>query len=135
MMNLLKGLVVRIGRRGSFLLFLALLDLIYGYSLVAAVSPASLLPDMGATPLAWGIAWLFVGVVCFVEAFLTVDRLAFTLAVLLKFLWGTAMLASWMLTTTNPHGWLSAAIWLAFAGVTSIISYWPEQRRFKIEDL
>jgi hypothetical protein len=134
-LNKLKWLTIRVGRRGSYLLFLAFLDFVYGWSLISIANPLIGHIDLGLTPLTWGIMWVTVGVVCLVEAFLTLDRLAFSLAVLLKFLWGTTQILSWMLTVTNPYGWISGSVFLAFAAATAVISFWPEQRRFRIEDL
>jgi hypothetical protein len=130
----LRSIVVRVGRRGSYLLFLAFLDLIYGWSLISIANPLLHHIDLGFSPVIWGIIWVVVGVVCLIEAFAILDRLAFTMAVLLKFLWGTTMLLSWALTTTNPLGWISGSVFLAFSAATAVISFWPEQRRFKIED-
>jgi hypothetical protein len=132
---MLKRLIYRIGRRGSVLLFLALLDFLYGYSLLVAPSPVVVHADAFFSLTTWGIAWLTVGTVCLVEAFLRVDRLAFTLAVLIKFLWGTTMLLSWWFTSTNPHGWISATIFLSFGILTAIISFWPEQRYLDIKEI
>jgi hypothetical protein len=130
----LRSLVVRVGRRGSYLLFLALLDLVYGWSLISIANPLLNHIDLGLSPLTWGIMWAVTGLVCLIEAFATLDRLAFTMAVLLKFLWGTTMILSWWLTATNPYGWIGGTVFLAFAAATAVISFWPEQRRFKIED-
>lgn len=135
MIKLARALVVRVGRRGSFLLFLALLDFIYGSSLITAPSPAVAHADLFLPLIVWGIAWIVTGFVCFIEAFASLDRLAFSLAVLIKFLWGAASLLTWLFTDTEPHGWTTATIFLTFGVLTAIISFWPEQRRFKIEDL
>jgi hypothetical protein len=130
----LSGLIVTVGRRGSFLLFLSFLDFVYGFSLLTAANPtvshAHLIPPVTV----WGIAWIIVGVVCLIQSFATLDRLAFSLAVLIKFLWSMTMFLSWGFTNTNPHGWISASVFLAFGMLTSVVSFWPEQRRFKIED-
>lgn len=135
MLNTLRSLVIRIGRRGSYLLFLAILDFVYGYSLLAAVNPALQKVNLFLPLEAWGIAWLIVGVICLVQAFAKLDRVAFSLAVTIKALWGLAFVFSWGFTTTAPLGWLSGVVWITFAIMTAIISYWPEQRRFRIEDL
>ena len=134
MLRSFKKLAFRVGRRGSFLLFLAILDFVYGYALIGIENPAYGHIDLLMPPFAWGVCWVLVGVVCFAEAFAHLDRLAFTMAVLLKFLWGSTMLLSWAFTDTNPYGWISATIFLTFSLLTAIISFWPEPRRFKEED-
>jgi hypothetical protein len=133
MFNWLRGMVVRIGRRGSYLLFLALLDFVYGWSLISLANPTVANLHIFPSTTVWGIAWGVVGLVCLVEAFATLDRLAFTLAVLIKFMWGMVMLFSWI-SAANPYGWISATVFLGFAALTSIVSFWPEQSRFRIED-
>ena len=131
----LRSLVVRVGRRGCYLLFLALLDFVYGWSLLSQTNLIVSHLDLYAPPMVWAIAWLTVGVVCLIESFLTLDRLAFTMAVLIKFLWGITMILSWAANPAlAPFGWISGSIFLAFCGLTSVVSFWPEQRRFKIED-
>ena len=135
MLNRCRGLVVRIGRRGSYLLFLAILDFIYGWALLNAFNPVVKLTDLFLPVTAWAVWWLVTGAVCAVCAFLRDDRIAFMLATLIKFCWGSAMLFSWWLTTTNPLGWISGTLFLAFCAITGIVSFWPEQRRFKIEDM
>lgn len=133
MLNRVKGLVVRVGRRGSFLLFLALIDFVYGWSLLSAANPNVTAINLFPSVIAWGIAWTIVGLVCLVQAFATIDRLAFIMAVLIKFLWGAVMMWAWF-NGANPLGWISATVFWGFAVLTSIVSFWPEQRRFRIED-
>jgi hypothetical protein len=131
----LRSIVVRVGRRGSYLLFLAILDFVYGWSLLSETNLVVSHLDLFVSPVAWGVSWLVVGVICLIEAFLTLDRLAFSTAVLIKFLWGITMILSWAVNPVlAPFGWISGAIFLAFCGLTSVVSFWPEQRRFKIED-
>lgn len=134
MRRFIRSAVVRVGRRGSFLIFLAILNILYGYSLVAIPRPGPVSVNLILPSAVWGIVWIISGVVCFLESFVTLDRLAFTVAVLVQFLWGAAELFSWLTSATNPYGWISAAIFLAFGLLTSIVSFWPEQRRFRVED-
>jgi hypothetical protein len=63
------------------------------------------------------------------QAFVRLDRLAYSLAVTIKILWGVTALISWTLTATNPRGWVSAAIFIGFGFLTAIVSFWPEQQR------
>lgn len=120
-----------VGRRGTFLLFLALVDLVYALSLwrpapAAAQAPATRFL-MTIMPLhAWAALWLVVGVVCLVGAFVhRLDRAAFTAATAIKSLWGAVFLAGWVAGGLY-RGWVSAVVWLGFAGVVMVIAGWPE---------
>lgn len=123
----------RIGRRGASLLFLALLDTVYGaglafitdlgrvnatYQFVAKVAPLE----------AWAAAWFVVGAVCLAQAFTLRDQLAFGCAVALKMTWGGVTLLGWLLHGV-PRGYISATIWLAFGAWVFIISGWSEDDR------
>jgi hypothetical protein len=128
----LKTLLRHLGRRGSFLLFLSLLDLIYGYALLSPTSRSlnnpTILFLMQIMPLwAWGLLWLLVGVVCFIFAFRCKDTIAFGAAVFLKVFWGFVFLVGWLLGDVE-RGYLSTAIWTAFAAVTLLIAGWPEPK-------
>lgn len=119
-----------IGRRGASLLFFAMLDFIYGYSLAdpPAESAQSTTTRFIATvaPLSvWATLWIAVGLVCLICAFRVRDRLAFAAAVGLKVLWGGTFLVGWMIAGLD-RGWLASAIWLALALFAFIISSWPE---------
>lgn len=128
-----RRLIKRIGRRGSFLLFLAILDVLYGYSL-SFPRPSVQNVDLFLSSHVWGIIWTLVGIVCFFQAFAKVDRFGFTCAVTLKVVWAAAAFASWIFTNTYQYGWVSGVIFATFAMVTAIISYWPEPRRYTARD-
>lgn len=123
------------GRRGLFLIFLALLDLLYGASLwrpapEAARSPSTwFLAQIMPLPW-WGMLWLAVGVVCLAGAFARrADRFAYACAGGLKTLWGMVFLLGWAAGVIE-RGWVGAVIWLAFACVVVfIIAPWPEAPR------
>lgn len=129
-----KRLIHRVGHRGSYLLFLSLVFLGYGYSLFFENNPRIHHVNLFIDPRLWGTAWLIVGAICIIQAFALQDRIAFALSASILVAWGLIMLASWLLTDTDPFGWLSACIWLGFAAITSIVSYWPEPRHFTIKD-
>lgn len=117
----------QIGRRGAYLLFVALLDTLFGWSLITTPPlPKGLAPDLYLSYSQWAVAWLIVGAVCLWQAFVKVDRLAFSMAVTLKVLWGTVWLISWVLTSTNPRGWVDGVIFIGFGILTGIVSYWPD---------
>jgi hypothetical protein len=120
----------RIGRRGIFLLFLALLDLIVAYSyfyptLRAIQNPTNVFLAHIAPLSYWGLLWATVGSVCLVCAFAPKDALGYAAAMFLKLLWGTTFLLGWIFTDVE-RGYLTATIWLAFAGVTGLIATWPD---------
>lgn len=120
----------RVGRRGAVLLWLALLDLVYGSSLAHPPSETArsasirFFADLMPLPV-WGGLWLAVGVLCLAGAFLRHDRWAFAFATGLKVLWGGVCLFGWMLAGL-PRGWVSAVIFLPMAALVLIISTWPE---------
>lgn len=119
-----------VGRRGEFLLFLFLLDMLYALSL-ARPAPASrqspsirFLTEVMPLPW-WAVLWLTVGLICVVGAFGPSDRVAFAFAAALKVLWGGLSLVGWIVGVIE-RGWVSAVIWLAFAFFVIRIASWPE---------
>ena len=124
-----RKVVRRVGRRGAFLAFLAVLDVAYGWSLYV-VSPAHRVYDLLLPWQAWGIIWLSVGAVCAIGAVLRTgaDRVAFALAAALKTFWGLVFVRVWLYDHV-PRGWVSVVIWLAFAAVVLLVSSWPEPPR------
>jgi hypothetical protein len=128
--NRLTSLRHHVGHRGSALLFFALLDLVYGFGMVVAPAETLASPTYAflgrLVPLQmWAGIWLSVGLVCLVQAFMQFDRLAFACASALKLAWGLAHLIGWLIADV-PRGYVSAAIWLAFAGFVQVISTWRE---------
>lgn len=128
LVHLTRRLLYRVGRRGAWLLFLALLDLVYGLGLPELMRrPSSGLAFLASIlpPEVWVGMWAAVGLACMVQAFAIRDRIAFTAATLLKVLWGMVYLVGWMLLDL-PRGQVGAVIWLALAGVTVLIAGWRE---------
>jgi len=128
--SIFKALFQRIGRRGAFLLFLALLDFVNGYALLfptprASTNPtyiflASVLPLQG-----WGILWASVGAVCLVFAFRRNDAPGYAAAVFIKILWALIFLLGWVFADVE-RGYLSAVIWGVLALILPLIATWPE---------
>lgn len=123
-------LLRRIGRRGTILLILAFIDFAYGASLIGpsseALSTASVRwREHFAPTWAWGGAWLLVGAILLVSAFMKHDVIGYVAAISLKIIWGLVTLASWILGNV-PRGWIGAIIWLVFAAMVGVISGWPE---------
>ena len=119
-----RWLVTRVGRRGAFLAFLAVLDLAYGYSLFAASAPQRLV-NLLLPWQAWGVIWMVVGVACLTGVFALRDRVQFTLAATLKGAWGLLYVDVWLVQGL-PRGWVSVVLWLAFALTVVLVSGWPE---------
>ena len=125
-----RALRHRVGYRGSALLFFAVLDLIYGFSLLAPSRRArqsdtlQLVADIA--PLwAWAALWTAVGLVCLWQAFRHRDRVAYTAAIGIKVLWGLIMLGGWLFVDLD-RGYVSAAVWLAMAAFVGILGVRPE---------
>jgi hypothetical protein len=126
----LKALSQRIGRRGAFLLFLSLLDFIYAYGLAFPTARAVQNPTYEFLALivplyVWAALWLIVGALCLVYAFRQQDAVGYTAAMFLKVLWALVFLLGWMFADVE-RGYLSTAIWGAFAAVLALIATWPE---------
>jgi hypothetical protein len=126
-------LLRKIGRRGSFLLFLGLLDVIYAYGLFRAEHAAARSQTQDAAarvlPLSvWAGLWLVVGLIVVFFAFRREDRVGFAAAVVIKVMWGVNMLIAWLLAGLH-QGYLSATVWLSFALIAYLVSTWPEPAR------
>jgi hypothetical protein len=122
----------RIGRRGSFLLFLTVLDLMYGYSLLfptpqSLSNPTSLFLIKVMPLWAWAMLWLAVGIICLICAFRAKDAFGFAAAMFLKVIWGTMFLLGWTFVGVE-RGYLSATFWYAFAFTVFLIAGWPEPK-------
>jgi hypothetical protein len=129
-MQLAKGLAQRIGRRGTTLLFLALLDAVFAGSLIhpqaeAARSAALRLISDIAPLWAFGLLWAVVGAACLVGAFRRHDKWAFAAAMALKVLWGGVYVFGWAIAGLD-RGWLGGVVWWAFAAFVYVVSGWPE---------
>lgn len=128
------GLIRHIGRRGAFLLFLALLDAVIGYSLRAPLPYGLTTRQVYGTfvqimPIgAWAEAWNTTGLVLLVAAFWRRLRpVAFALAAMLKTAWASVYLYGWV--SGDPlmvRGYLQASIWLSFAVMILLVSGWRE---------
>lgn len=121
-----------VGRRGTFLLFIALLDLSYAHGVAYPTETAqrsgfvTLLADVAPLWL-WAAFFAAVGVVAVAQAFMRRDAVAFALAALMKLLLAALALLGWAAGEIE-RGYISAAIWGAFAAITIMIAGWPECR-------
>jgi len=119
----------RIGHRGSFLLFLALLDVLYGYSLWVT-PPFQQIYNLSLSWTAWGAIWVSAGVILLIGAFVRDDRVPFAVASSIKAAWAAVWFKIWVLTPhVLPRAWVSVVIWLSFSALVGVISTWPEGHR------
>lgn len=126
-----RNLLYPVGRRGAFLIFLAMLDWVYGLALLYP-SPQSLtnptyvfLNRIFPLPV-WASLWIIVGTLCFAFAFRVNDAIGYAAAMFIKVLWGLTFLLGWIFAGVE-RGYLSAAIWLAFAGLLALVATWPDE--------
>lgn len=129
-----RAVVRRVGRRGASLLFVGMLAFVLAASLVwlssaqAASTPAYLVLSEFAPLRVWAAAWAVSGALCWVQAFMRSDRLAFAVATAMWWTFGLAYLVG-VVTGVNPRGWVGGGIWLAFGGWLNLIATWPEAAR------
>lgn len=124
----LKGLPSRIGRRGSTLLFLSLVDFLFAFSLMFPAKSQAPITNYLASILplrVWAVMWFLAGLICFIQAFSHKDRIAFAVASLVMVLWGLVSLCA-QIFAGIPRGAVSAVLWLGMAAFVFIISTWPE---------
>lgn len=117
-------LIRAVGRRGCALLFFAMLDAVYCFGLLSAPRPypATYQWMDNILPLwVWASWWGLVGMICLVFAFRTYDTIAFVAAMSLKVAWALLSFFGWLAGVVDL-GYISAAIWLAFAGFIFVIA-------------
>ena len=124
-----RKIIRRIGHRGAFLLFLALLDVLYGISLNTTPGPLAGV-NLGIPLHVWAYVWVVVGVFLAFGAFLIKDRLPYAIASFIKAIWAAALFVSWF-AEGFTRGWVSAVIWAAFSGLVLVVSSWPEYGRVR----
>lgn len=112
-----------------FLWFLALLDILYGYSLLATPLPLRDRLDLILPWPVWAWIWLGVGTFLIPGAFVRGDRWFFAAAALIKAFWAVAWISVWLLDPQVPRAWVSVVIWGAFSGVVVLVATWPEVKR------
>lgn len=113
-----------IGRRGAFLTFLFILDVLVGYSLL--FSPSSGLAHVNMLlPLdVWAWVWIGTGVFLTTGIWSRWDRMQYTATVALKAAWGLLYVNLWI--EGVPHAWVSAVVWLTFAATIFLVAGWRE---------
>lgn len=121
----LTRLTRAVGYRGAFLLFLAVLFGLYGFSIVHEPAAAFRQIESLIPVTVW--AWLFMGTaaLCVVQAPMRRDRLAYILAATLAAAWAAAFTEGWLIHHV-PRAWVSVAIFGAVCGITLLESGRPE---------
>lgn len=120
-------LLRQVGRRGAALLFFAMLDGVYAYSLLypPANLGASLRFVTTFAPLhVWGMLWAAVGLTCLINAFRIRDRAGFAAAMIVKVVWGLLYLIGALQGVERAY--VGAALWLSMGAWVAIIGSWPE---------
>jgi hypothetical protein len=130
----LRHVACHVGRRGAFLAFLAVLDVVIGYGLTQplplGLTPRVLYaPMMDIAPLAvWAAWWVATGLLCAVAA--VVYRLrwpTFGAAALVKTAWASCYLTGWVEhLPLYARGYQTALIYGLFAAVVMLIAGWRE---------
>jgi PAS domain S-box-containing protein len=119
----------RIGRRGAFLTFLGVLDVVYAYGLAfpgAAGSSAGMRYLDSIAPLwCWASFWASTGILCLAYAFARKDAVAYGAAMFLKVVWASTYFIGWAIAGLD-RGYLSTVVWGGFAFVVALIGGWPE---------
>lgn len=120
----------RVGRRGCALLFFALIDIIYAFSLFNPPAEARLSPTLAfidsVLPLwAWGTLWLASGLICLAQAPAHRDRIAYGAAILVKVTWGALYIIGWSAGAIE-RAYVGLVVWWGFAAFVALISGWPE---------
>lgn len=128
--RLIARLWGRLGRRGYALLFFAILDWVYAFSLFNPPKDAAKLGSLmfvaHVAPLwFWAVLWLIPAVLCSWQAWTRSDEAAFTSAIAIKVLWGTLYLVGWVWVHLD-RAYVLVAVWWALAGFVGIIASWPE---------
>lgn len=116
----------RLGYRGAFLLFLAIIDFVYGWFLInpapEQVKTSQFAWRDGIMPTeAWGVIWVTVGVAVLISAFMRQDRIGYALAIALKIGWAFVALVGG-LTGHTQGAWTTVVIWGGFAALTILES-------------
>lgn len=137
----MKNFLRHIGRRGASLLFLGLVVLLSGISLVSKppVFTGSLHYLLQILPLkAWGVTWIITGGLMMVGAcWKRLEAVGFGLASFLMSVWATGYTATLIFGRTPDWGGPArgAVIYYGFAIWLQIIAGWPEVIREDPKDV
>jgi hypothetical protein len=122
-----------VGHRGALLVLLGTIALGYGISLITTPPtphPPGLHLLLGVMGLrGWGVTLAAAGAVAVVCAPLRSGRdwPGFAVLVLVWLPWSLSFFVSWWPDGSNPRGWVSAIVFIAFAGVPAVGATWEER--------
>lgn len=123
--RLLIGFRNRVGRRGLFLSFLAILDLIIGYFLIKVPVTVASEPYPVMSRDAWAGLWLATALVCISGIAVRKDNIAYGMAAFTKAAWGLRYIYLWY--QGIAFAWVSAVVWICFSLTVLVIASWPEE--------
>lgn len=115
-----------VGHRASILLALAVVDLVYGLTLLTSDAESTAIYRWfdAVIPLpVWAVAWLAVGVVCAVSAFREDDLPGFQAAWVIKVFWALGAVAGFFLGDVTAS---TIVIWAGWAFVVWRVAGWSE---------
>ncbi|AWY07514.1 hypothetical protein SEA_LAZERLEMON_31 [Streptomyces phage LazerLemon] len=122
-----------IGRRGACLLIFGFIPFCIGGALFAQPTDPTGRPrtipvlEKMAPAEFWGVAWMVLGLVAMVCAFLgwRAMRRGYMIAYSLPLFWGAGYLASWTLGLLVT-GWIAAIVYLGYSLLVIVIAGWEE---------
>jgi hypothetical protein len=125
-----RRLFARVGRRGSALLFFALVDFVTGLGLAGAAAgrtDTAVHRWLGSmVPLwVWAAVPLVAAAVIGWQAFCRRDMLGFAVAMAVAVLWAGVGLVGWI-AGVMQDGWSVTIVYGAFAVFIALIAGWPE---------
>lgn len=122
----------RLGHRGALLILLGTIALLYGVSLITTPplpNPPGLRLLLGVMGLhGWGATLAAAGAVAILCSPLPHGRdwPGFAVLVLVWLPWSASFFVSWWPDGSNARGWVSAIVFVAFAGIPAVCATWPE---------
>jgi hypothetical protein len=119
----------KIGRRGTCLIVLAVMDISYGASLLAGHQPATTVAGKIWPLTVWGWIWIAIGVFLTTGIPLFHDRWHFAAAMALKATWAGLITIAWLTGAADGGAWGTAGVWLGFTAFVLLCAGWSEPAR------
>lgn len=122
----------QVGHRGAVLFLFGIIALLYGVSLITTPpvpNPPGLRLLLGVMGLhGWGATLTAAGVIAILCSPLRQGRdwPGFAALVLVWLPWSLSFFVSWWPDGSNPRGWVSAVVFVAFAGIPAVCATWEE---------
>lgn len=117
----------QIGRRGAFLLCLALYDISYGLYMALSY-PIQHEPLIGETT--WGWLWIGVGLFLATGIFTRHDAPWYATAILIKIIWALEYFRLNFVEHITGD-WIRGCYWIALCGMVIVAAWWPEPTRIQ----